>query len=171
MAKAMVRIAGRDGNGAAYYNSIAKGYDRLHRKEQLRKLAVISRFIPAGALILDVGCGTGLSAILGRVVGVDPSREMLLHAEMPVAQGVGEQLPFKDGSADVVICATALHNFSDFKAGMREMARVSRGRIIISLLKKARGFAAMEKRIRGAFIVQDVAEDAIDRIFVCGKRA
>ena len=167
----MVRGAGRDRHGAAYYGSIAEGYDRLHREEQLRKLAIIGQFIPKSALVLDVGCGTGLSSTLGTIIGVDPSRGMLLHAEMPVVQGVGERLPCRDSSADVVICVTALHNFSDVGAGIREMARVSKGRVIISLLKKAKELAAIEKRIRGAFVVQDVAEDSLDRIFVCRKRA
>ena len=57
----MVRGAGRDRHGAAYYGSIAEGYDRLHREEQLRKLAIIGQFIPKSALVLDVGCGAGYS--------------------------------------------------------------------------------------------------------------
>ncbi len=42
-----------------------------------------------------------------------------------------ESLPFADGSFDVVACRTAAHHFADIRAAAREMARVSRDRVLI----------------------------------------
>src|SRR5205823_6657358 len=42
-----------------------------------------------------------------------------------------EDLPFADASFDVVACRIAAHHFSDVLAAVREMARVSKGRVVI----------------------------------------
>ena len=42
-----------------------------------------------------------------------------------------EDVPFADASFDVVACRTAAHHFSDVQQAVREMARVSAGRVLI----------------------------------------
>jgi SAM-dependent methyltransferase len=42
-----------------------------------------------------------------------------------------ESLPFADGGFDVVACRTAAHHFGDPAGSVREMARVSRDRVLI----------------------------------------
>jgi SAM-dependent methyltransferase len=42
-----------------------------------------------------------------------------------------ESLPFADGAFDVVACRTAAHHFADPAAAVREMARVSRDRVLL----------------------------------------
>jgi ubiquinone/menaquinone biosynthesis C-methylase UbiE len=46
-----------------YYDGIAKGYDRLHKQEQQRKLKVILPHlqIKPTDMFVDVGCGTGVA--------------------------------------------------------------------------------------------------------------
>jgi ubiquinone/menaquinone biosynthesis C-methylase UbiE len=153
-----------------YYDRIAQGYDALHGEEQRRKLSIIKGFIPKGASILDVGCGTGISGMLGNIVGIDPSIGLLRQAKIPTVQGVGEHLPFKDFSFDAVICVTALHNFSDYQKGLAEMERVSKGKVIISLLRKANEYLSIEREIKKTFSVEDIIEDPADMIFVCRKK-
>jgi len=153
-----------------YYDSIAEGYDSLHGEEQLRKLSIIGQHIPKGALILDVGCGTGLSTILGNVIGIDPSRGLLKKARIPVVQGMGEHLPFKDGCVDAVICVTALHNFSDIEKGIKEMVRVSKGVIVVSLLRRSREYQTIRKVMGSVCRVDSIIEDSLDSIIVCNKK-
>jgi SAM-dependent methyltransferase len=43
-----------------------------------------------------------------------------------------EELPFADGSFDVVACRVAAHHFDDVAVAVREMVRVSGGLILIS---------------------------------------
>jgi ubiquinone/menaquinone biosynthesis C-methylase UbiE len=80
---------------------------------------------------LDVATGGGHVARRLRetginVVTVDPAPGM--H---PDVVSRGEDLPFDDGSFDVVACRVAAHHFEDVEKAIVEMARVSRDRVII----------------------------------------
>jgi ubiquinone/menaquinone biosynthesis C-methylase UbiE len=59
-------------------------------------------------------------------VTVDPAPGM-----QPTVVARAEDLPFADGSFDVVACRIAPHHFEDVGAAVREMARVSRDRVVI----------------------------------------
>ncbi len=152
-----------------YYNSIAKGYNRLHKEEQLRKLKTIGQYLPGHALILDVGCGSGFSSVLGNVLGIDPSRKLLLQAPFPAVEGVAEALPFKENSFKAVVSVTALHHCTDIHAAISEIKRVAMKTIILSILKKAKNYRSMEQEIKNALTVTDIIEDPTDMIFVCTK--
>lgn len=95
--------------------------------------------LATGDDVLDVGCGTGIVAReasrrlrgSGTVHGVDVNDEMLAVARRASADvgwhhAPAEQLPFDDGSFDRVCCQFALMFFSDPKAAVSEMARVTR---------------------------------------------
>jgi ubiquinone/menaquinone biosynthesis C-methylase UbiE len=102
-----------------------------------------------GELILDVGCGraidgTRLSEKGAQVVGLEPSRVMLIRAKeyltenngrVVLAQGIGENLPFKSHSFDKVMCKGALDHFLSPGKTMDEIARVlkPRGEMIVSI--------------------------------------
>jgi ubiquinone/menaquinone biosynthesis C-methylase UbiE len=102
-----------------------------------------------GELILDVGCGKAIdgSRLLkkgARVVGLEPSNVMLVrakeylsenNAQVALAQGIGENLPFKPHSFDKVMCKGALDHFFSPSKTMEEIARVlkPRGEMIISI--------------------------------------
>ena len=95
---------------------------------------------------LDVGCGTGaLAARLAAeglaMTGVDPSEGMLevLWRRSPgvrAVRGSGTELPFPDGSFDLVMCVAVMHHVADpgdVRATLAEMMRVSRprGRVLV----------------------------------------
>ena len=80
---------------------------------------------------LDVATGGGHVARRLRDAGVevvtcDPAPGM-----RPDVICRAESLPFANGSFDVVACRTAAHHFADVRAATREMARVSRDRVLI----------------------------------------
>ena len=79
----------------AKYRRRAAFYDwELAPFEPLRRKALDALDPQVGATVLDIGCGTGLSFApllqrvgpSGRIVGVDPSPEMLAHARERVAR-------------------------------------------------------------------------------------
>ena len=81
---------------------------------------------------LDVGSGGGHVARRLReagcqVVTVDPAPGM-----EPDVISRAEDLPFADGSFDVVACRLGAHHFDDVRAAVGEMARVSRGLVVIA---------------------------------------
>lgn len=88
-------------------------------------------------LVLDVACGTGVVAReaadrvagRGKVVGLDLNLGMLevarrLRPDIEWQQGDAGELPFSDGSFDVVLCQAALMFFDNRARAIREMARV-----------------------------------------------
>jgi SAM-dependent methyltransferase len=89
-----------------------------------------------GERVLDVACGPGLVA--GRVnqasnanckvAGIDINETMLNAArkttDIDWHLGSATELPFDDGSFEVVFCQQGLQYFPDRAAGMREMRRV-----------------------------------------------
>ncbi len=99
--------------------------------------------LSVGQRLLDVGCGPGSITIdlaelvaPGDVVGIDRSDEVLLAARrLAAARGVPNvafetanvyELPFDDGSFDVVHAHQTLQHLVDPTAALREVARVLR---------------------------------------------
>ena len=105
-----------------------------------------------GQIVVDVGSGAGFDALLaarmvgpsGRVIGVDMTAEMREKAasnarlsgvaNVEWRDGLAEELPLEDASADVVISNGAINLCPDKPAVYREIHRVLRpgGRIQIS---------------------------------------
>ena len=91
-----------------------------------------------GQRVLDVGCGPGaLTARLverlgaDAVTGVDPSASFVAAARarfpgVDLREARAEELPFPDGSFDVVLAQLVVHFMDDPVAGLREMGRVAR---------------------------------------------
>jgi ubiquinone/menaquinone biosynthesis C-methylase UbiE len=102
-----------------------------------------------GEVILDVGCGRAIDGARlwekgANVIGLEPSHVMITRAKqylsesnahVALAQGVGENLPFKPNSFDKVMCKGALDHFLSPTQTMEEIARVLKpgGEMIISI--------------------------------------
>ncbi len=157
----------------AYYAGISQGYEELHKDEQLGKLKIVLERLPYNKTdkVLDVGCGTGLSSLLFNCqkFGVDPTFELLEQAKprLPVVQGIAENLPFKDNSFEIVVCLTALHNFTDPIRGLLEMKRVGMGKFAVTILKRAKNCEDLMKMVSQTFKVKEMLEDPKDFILFC----
>lgn len=140
------------------FDRIAGLYDRMNTvmtaglHHQWRKRAAALAAVLPGSRALDVATGTGDLAFElarrvapgGEVVGADFSERMLDIARAKTASSNTEvkpsfvaanalALPFGDGEFDAATVAFGARNFSELKAGLREMARVVRpgGRVVI----------------------------------------
>lgn len=91
--------------------------------------------------ILEVGASSGLNCLAlqkrwpqSKVLGIEPevvavraAEAMANTVEGPAPKfivGVGEHLPFDDGSVDLIVCHTVIEHVKDVDAVISEMARV-----------------------------------------------
>ena len=91
--------------------------------------------------ILDVGCGTGANLLMlskyGEAEGVDIAEDALAFCRErgldKVRLGSGEELPYDDGTFDLVTALDVVEHMDDDLAGLREMRRVLRpgGRVLL----------------------------------------
>ncbi len=154
-----------------YYDDIAEGYNNLHEEEQLAKLKTIKQYLKPkpSDMLLDVGCGTGISSDWPcKVVGIDPSKELLKKNPHPHKLAEAESIPFEDNTFDIIISITAIQNFKDPKQALKEIKRVARptAKIAFSILKKAKNRASIEKLINSLFSVKETIEEEKDIIYI-----
>jgi arsenite methyltransferase len=99
--------------------------------------------IPAGATVLDLGCGAGLDSLIsarrvgasGRVIGIDFSQSMLTRAcravtdsglDVTLLRGDAERLPLASASVDVAL-VNGIFNLNPARTMIfEELARVLR---------------------------------------------
>jgi ubiquinone/menaquinone biosynthesis C-methylase UbiE len=127
----------------AAYHAAADRYDQpaLSFWERFGRATVARLGLKPGALVLDVCCGSGASALAaaqtvgptGRVLGVDLAEGLVerarvkarergfQHAEFRV--GDFEELAEPDGSFDAVICIFGIFFLPDMPAGVRRLWR------------------------------------------------
>lgn len=100
--------------------------------------------VESGLRVLDVGSGPGAltSELVKRtgadsVSAVDPSPPFVAAAQerypgIDVRLASAEELPFDDGAFDAALAQLVVHFMADPVAGLREMARVTRGEGIVA---------------------------------------
>lgn len=118
----------------ARYDSIGIDYARL-RKADPRIAAAIHAALGQAATVLNVGAGAGSYEPVDRqVTAVEPSLEMIRRrgpSAAKVIQASAENLPFDDNAFDASMAILTVHHWHDKAAGLREMRRVTRSRIVL----------------------------------------
>ena len=138
------------------FDRTARYYDHINRLLSLgsggwyRRRALARVGLRPGMTVLDVAIGTGLVArqalaITGdpqSVIGLDVSAGMLAEVRrllnIPLMQGLMEQLPVADDCFDVVSMGYALRHVADLNATFREFHRVLRPGGALLILEIAR---------------------------------
>lgn len=95
--------------------------------------------------VLDAGCGEGFtldrlhkSNFSKDLVGVDSSESAIklgkkLFPSLNLKVGDIYNLPFKDGSKDLVVCTEVLEHLTDPRKALKELVRVSKKYLILSV--------------------------------------
>jgi ubiquinone/menaquinone biosynthesis C-methylase UbiE len=132
-----------------YFDQVADKWDEMRQQffgEGVRRTAIAAAGIEPGAVVVDVGTGTGFLAEAAldagaRVVGIDLSEGMLQQVSTRLAGRPFEgrlsepaSLPLQDGEADAVIANMFLHHAEDPAAAIRAMAGALKpgGRLVIT---------------------------------------
>jgi ubiquinone/menaquinone biosynthesis C-methylase UbiE len=109
--------------------------------------------------VLDVATGGGHVARRLREEGLEVLTCDAAPGMRPEVVCHAEELPFSDGSFDVVTCRTAAHHFVDVRAAIGEMARVARDRVLIVDTLNMGDAAEKAERIRDPSHLRNYAEN------------
>ncbi len=118
----------------ATYDRIGVNYAELRRPDP-RIAAAIDAALGNARTIVNIGAGAGSYEPSGRLVtAVEPSIEMIRQRPAdaaPAVRAFAEELPFDDDSFDVAMAVLTVHHWRDKAAGLREMRRVARDRVVL----------------------------------------
>ena len=118
----------------ALYDEIGRGYAAV-RVADSRLAQPIWEALGDARTVLNVGAGAGSYEPRDReVVAVEPSAVMIGQRPADAAPAVlatAECLPFPDDSFDAAMAIITLHHWDDVDAGLRELRRVARRRVVV----------------------------------------
>ena len=109
----------------------AEAYRHSDAHSQGRDLELFAEWAE-GEKALDVATGGGNVARVLQEAGLDVVTIDSAPGMRPTVISRAEEIPFADSSFDVVACRVAAHHFENPGAALKEMARVSRGLVLLS---------------------------------------
>jgi SAM-dependent methyltransferase len=116
------------------YDEIGTTYARTRRPDA-RVERQIALALGDARSVVNVGAGVGSYEPRDRdVVAVEPSGVMIAQrppGSAPAVQASAERLPFEDDSFDAALAVLTMHHWSDWRAGIAELRRVARARIVL----------------------------------------
>ena len=115
------------------YDRAGRTYS-LTRQPDPRIRAVIEQALHGMATVANIGAGTGSYEPSNTVVAVEPSHVMITQRRAeaaPAVRAVAEHLPIGTDAVDAAIALLTVHHWSDLDAGVAEMIRVARRRVVI----------------------------------------
>jgi ubiquinone/menaquinone biosynthesis C-methylase UbiE/DNA-binding transcriptional ArsR family regulator len=134
----------------SYFESVAGDWERIRKSyfdDRVTSMA-IEKLLPRSLTLADIGCGTGnltfeLARFARKVIGIDLSNEMLLHARalakdraldnVEFRRGDALRLPLQSRGVDAAFCVMVLHFLPDPGRAIAELCRITRpgGSIIL----------------------------------------
>jgi ubiquinone/menaquinone biosynthesis C-methylase UbiE len=125
----------------AAYDELGLNYADFRRADPRIEAKVWAALGDARSVV-NVGAGTGSYEPRDReVIAVEPSPLMIAKrppGAAPALKGVAEALPLDDRSVDAAMAILTIHHWSDLEAGLDEMRRVARKRIVLLTIDAAK---------------------------------
>ncbi|HWA54686.1 MAG TPA: class I SAM-dependent methyltransferase [Solirubrobacterales bacterium] len=116
------------------YDSVGLNYSEFRRADP-RIEARLWAALGDAQSIVNVGAGSGSYEPRDReVIAVEPSPVMIAQragGAAPAIEGVAEALPLAAKSVDAAVGVFTIHHWDDLAAGIAEMRRVARKRIVL----------------------------------------
>jgi Methyltransferase domain len=153
------KIDDRSGGEApvAAYDHIGLGYNTVRRPDP-RLAQRIWAALGEARTVVNVGAGTGSYEPTDRqVIAVEPSQVMIAQRSAdaaPVLAAGAESLPLATNTVDAGLAILTVHHWGDVEAGLVELARVARQRIVIVTMD-----VPVLKRM---WLISDYLGDALD---------
>jgi SAM-dependent methyltransferase len=128
------RIAERSLDRTNGYDDAGHGYAELRRADP-RIAGTINRALGDARTVINVGAGAGsYEPTWAHVLAIEPSATMRAQRPVhgpPALDAVAESLPLDDDSVDAGMAVLSVHHWSDPLAGLKELRRVARGRVVV----------------------------------------
>jgi SAM-dependent methyltransferase len=116
------------------YDRLGHGYAR-HRRADPRIAAYVHRALGDARTVVNVGAGAGNYEPTDRyLLAIEPSatlRRQRPAGLLPAIAGRAETLPLDDDSVDAAMAILTIHHWDDPLAGLRELRRVARDRVVV----------------------------------------
>lgn len=115
------------------YDRIGATYRRTRRPDP-RIASQVHAALAATGTVVNVGAGTGSYEPAQTVAAIEPSMVMIAQRaaeSAPCVQAVAEALPLRDKCVDAAMAMLTVHHWGDLAAGIGELRRVSRHRIVV----------------------------------------
>lgn len=122
------------GTAASTYDRIGIGYRAIRGTDPVLATSIWAALGEART-VLNVGAGTGSYEPADRwVLAVEPSAVMITQRSpdaAPVIQATAEDLPLANQTLDAAMAILTVHHWPNLEAGLGELTRVVRDRIVI----------------------------------------
>jgi SAM-dependent methyltransferase len=115
------------------YDQTGITYSQTRRPDS-RIAAAIDRALVDVVSVANIGAGTGSYEPAQTIAAVEPSRVMIRQrptGTAPAVQATAEALPLQTGAVEAALAVLTVHHWTDLAAGVTEMLRVARRRVII----------------------------------------
>lgn len=115
------------------YDRIGATYSATRRPDPRIASHVHATLSMMGSVV-NVGAGTGSYEPAQTVVAVEPSAVMIAQrpaGSAPCVRAAAEALPLRDKCVDAAMALLTVHHWSDLAAGIHQLRRVARHRIVI----------------------------------------
>lgn len=156
-------------NGAERFYGFAQIYDEGRPRLPEKAIEILKTYKKDDIkMIVDIGCGTGnstevCSKYANRVIGIDPSEDMLTKAKEKeynnifFQKGLGNDTGLESDCADIVICSQAFH-WMEPESTIKEVCRILKKGGIFAVID-ADTFPVIDLKIEKANSeIQDIIE-------------
>lgn len=154
--------------GMIVYDNIGTTYSGT-RQPDPRVAAQIVAALGDARTVVNVGAGTGSYEPPQTVLAVEPSSVMIAQrpaGSAPVVQAVAESIPIEDDHADAAMALLTVHHWTDLEAGIAELRRVARRRIVVLTWDQevTRRFWLLSEYLPEAAAFDDTRAVPVDRL-------
>jgi SAM-dependent methyltransferase len=116
----------------ALYDELGRTYSATRHADP-RIAAIIAAALADSLTVVNIGAGTGSYEPVQTVAAIEPSPVMIAQRPAraaPAVQATAEHIPLSDGCVDAALAVLTIHHWTDFAAGLAEMRRIARRRLV-----------------------------------------
>jgi SAM-dependent methyltransferase len=116
----------------ALYDELGRTYSAT-RHADARIAAIIAAALGDCLTVVNIGAGTGSYEPVQTVAAIEPSPVMIAQRRAgaaPALQAAAEQIPLARDCVDAALAVLTIHHWTDLAAGLAEMRRIARRRLV-----------------------------------------